>query len=77
MNSLIVRFPDGSREFRYPREPLKAGDTVWHDGQRFRVLAVSQDGGPQTATVELDSDSLGDLLQSERGGIVLELIGGS
>ena len=73
--SVVVHFPNGSREFRYPPEPLKAGDFVFHDGQRYRVLHVSQDGGGRASvTVEPDSDDLGDLLQSERGGVVLELI---
>ena len=72
MSSFIVRFPDGSREFRFPPEPLEEGDVVWHDGQRYRVVHVAEDD-EKTAfvTVELDSEDLGDLLGSERGGIQL------
>jgi hypothetical protein len=69
---MIVRFPDGSREFRYPGRELVEGDVVWHDGERYRAIHVtSEDGGVLAVTVELDSESLGDLLSSERGGIEL------
>jgi hypothetical protein len=30
MPALIVRFPDGTREFRYPERPLDVGDGIWH-----------------------------------------------
>ena len=68
---MIVHFPDGSREFRYPQEPLEEGDVIWHEGQGYRVIHVSGDDGSASVTVELDSDELGDLLKSERGGIQL------
>lgn len=71
MNSVVVHFPDGSREFRYPPTPLKDGDIVWHEGKRYRVIHVSSEGTRATVTVELDSDDVGGLLDSERGGIVL------
>lgn len=72
MCSLFIRFPDGTREFRDSGGGLKAGDRVWHDGKPYRVLAIrADDGGPPMATVELDSDDLGDLLASERGGLEL------
>jgi hypothetical protein len=73
MSSVLVRFPDGSREFRYPPEPLKEGDIIWHEGKSYRVLSVTSDdgGGRPTVTVEPDSEDLGDLLNSERGGIQL------
>jgi hypothetical protein len=71
MNVIVIRFPDGSREFRYPGRPLAVGDLVWHDGDAYRVLHVAEDGGPPTVTVEPDSDDLGDLLSSERGGLQL------
>jgi hypothetical protein len=72
MDLIIIRFPDGSREFRYPPRDLEEGDRVWHDGKPYRVLAVfSDDGRPPIVTVELDSDDIGDLLGSERGGIEL------
>ena len=75
MDSFIVRFPDGDREFVYPTKPLKEGDVIWHDGQEWRVLAViSNDGRPQTATVELDSDDLINTLRSEKGTIELGLL---
>jgi hypothetical protein len=72
MSSVVVRFPDGSREFRFPESGLKEGDVIWHDGQRYRVVHVgSEDGEQPIATVEPESDDLGDLLQSERGAIEL------
>ena len=72
MSSVIVHFPDGSREFRYPQEPLEEGDVIWHDGASYRVIHVSDvDGNASSVIVELDSDDLGDLLRSERGGIQL------
>ena len=72
MSSVIVHFPDGSREFRYPQEPLKERDVIWHEGASYRVIHVSDvDGNASSVTVELDSDDLGDLLKSERGGIQL------
>ena len=71
MSSIIVRFPDGTKEFRYPANGLKEGDLVWHEDQRYRVLAITEDGGPPSATLELDSDSIGDVLSSERGSIQL------
>jgi hypothetical protein len=72
LGNIVVRFPDGSREFRHPEEPLKEGDVIWHEGQPYRVLHVGTDHvGNPIATVEADSDDVGDLLDSERGGIVL------
>jgi hypothetical protein len=72
MSSVVVHFPDGSREFRFPRKALEEGDLVWHDGQRYRVLHVGSDGGGKpVVVVELDSDDAIDLLGSERGGIEL------
>lgn len=69
---MVVQFPDGSREFRYPPQELKEGDRIWHDGKPFRVLAIASEERRLTVTVELESDELGDLLQSERGGVVLD-----
>jgi hypothetical protein len=72
LSSFVIHFPDGYREFIYPAKPLQEGDLVWHDGVRYRVLAIAQDDGhPMTVTVEPDSKDLGDLLQSEQGGLVL------
>jgi hypothetical protein len=72
--SLIVRFPDGSKEYRYPKKVLVVGDVIWHDGARFRVLNVGSDGGTDFATVELAEGGVGDLLRSEEGAIHLEEI---
>lgn len=70
--SVIVHFPDGSRQFQYPVDALEVGDTIWHDSQRYRVIHCSTDeGGNALVTVELDSEDIGDLLGSERGGIEL------
>ena len=66
-----MRFPDGSKEFRYPQKMLEEGDLVWHEGERYRVVHVASDDGNSSVTVELDSENLGDLLSSERGGIQL------
>ena len=64
MGTIVVRFPDGSREHRYTGRDVVEGDRAWHDGEHWRVLAVvSNERGQQTATVELDSDELTDLLQ--------------
>jgi hypothetical protein len=72
LRSVVVRFPDGSREFRYPEKMLKEGDVIWHDGRNYRVVGVfSEDGHGPVVTVEAEPEDLGDLLQSERGGIQL------
>ena len=72
MASIVIRFPDGTREFRYPVEEINVGDVLSHVGQRYRVISIGPlDGGPQIVTVEPDSDDLKDLLQSEQGAIVL------
>jgi hypothetical protein len=69
-----VHFPDGSKEFRYPSHRLERDDVVAYNGQRYRVASVSSDGDRESVVVELDSDELKDLLQSERGAIELELV---
>jgi hypothetical protein len=73
MPALIVRFPDGTREFRYPERALEVGDAIWHDKVRYHVISVTKDdGGEQlTVTVEPDPESIGDLLGSEGGALVL------
>ena len=73
MPALIVRFPDGSREFRYPERPLEVGDAIWHDNVRYHVVSLSENGeGEQiTVTVEPDPESIIDLLSSEEGALVL------
>ena len=42
MPALIVRFPDGTREFRYPERPLEVGDAIWHDNVRYHVISVTE-----------------------------------
>jgi len=73
MPALIVRFPDGTREFRYPERPLKEGDAIWHEGRRYHVVSIVDDagGGQVSAIVEPDAESIGDLLNSEEGALVL------
>jgi hypothetical protein len=72
MSSVVVHFPNGSKEFRFPPEPLKEGDVIWHEGARYRVLHVaSHDGESPSVTVEREPDNIGDLLRSEHGGIRL------
>ena len=73
MPALIVRFPDGTREFRYPERPLEVGDAIWHDNVRYHVISVTEDaaGDQLTVTVEPDAESIGDLLGSEEGALVL------
>jgi hypothetical protein len=72
MRSIHVRFPDGSKEFLYPSRELEEGDTIWHDGKRYRILAIAQtDGQPLNVTVEPVAESIGDLLSSEEGALRL------
>ena len=73
MPALIVRFPDGTREFRYPERPLEVGDAIWHDNVRYHVISVTEDaeGDQLTVTVEPDVESISDLLGSEEGALVL------
>jgi len=73
--SLVVRFPDGTKEFRYPAKPLEEGDIIWHDGERFRVISVGTDEGDRDfANVEPESKDLGDILRSEEGAIHLDAL---
>jgi hypothetical protein len=66
MSSIYVRFPDGTKEFIYPSRELREGDTIWHDGTRYRVLSIAQDDGrPQNVSVEPEPEGLGDLPSSE------------
>ena len=73
MPALIVRFPDGTREFRYPDTPLQVGAAIWHDGVRYHVVSVSEDaeGDQLTVTVEPHAEGLGDVLRSEEGALIL------
>jgi hypothetical protein len=71
LGTIFIRFPGGTRENVYTGRDVEQADRIWHDGSHWRVLAIaSNDGGPQTATVELHSDGLTDL-ESERGAIEL------
>ena len=72
MPALIVRFPDGSKEFRYSARPLEVGDAIWHSSTPYHVVSVEDADGEQLAvTVEPDPESIGDLLMSEEGALVL------
>ena len=56
----------------FPSKPLELGDIVWHEGRRYRVVHIGTDPGDNpVVTVEPEPDNLGDLLNSERGGILL------
>jgi hypothetical protein len=73
--SIVVRFPDGTKEFRYPQKMLAVNDVIWHDGQRFRVVSVTSDADEQAiVVVEPKSSDLTDLLRSEEGAVRLEAI---
>jgi len=73
--ALVVRFPDGSKEFRYPERPLEIGDAIWHENTRHHVIATDEDDeGRQVAvTVEPDPQGIADMLGSEEGALVLTL----
>ncbi len=75
MSSIVVRFPDGTKEFRFPEKMLAEGDVIWHDGERYRVISVSADDGRHAVVVvELESPTIGDTLMSEEGAIRLDPI---
>ena len=75
MSAIIVRFPDGDKEFRYPEKLPVQGDILWHDSEPYRVVSVIEEGTDRaTVVVESASPSLADTLQSEAGGVVLEEI---
>ena len=72
MSSITIRFPDGSREFRYPAKPLSVGDVLYHENVPYRVISLTDNGeGRDFAVVEPVSDGLGVLLQSEEGAVHL------
>jgi hypothetical protein len=71
MGSMVVRFPDGSKEFRYPEKMLVEGDVVWHDGERFRVISVNMDEKDSAVVIVEAYSSIGDMLRSEEGAIHL------
>jgi hypothetical protein len=73
MASIVVRFPDGTKEFRFPEKMLEENDAIWHAGERYRVISVQADDDDRAVvTVEPDS-SLGDTFRSEEGAIRLDL----
>jgi hypothetical protein len=73
MPSVIVHFPDGSKEFRYPENGLEDGDVISHAGSRFRVVSVNADGERHTVkVVTAHPDDLRDILTLE-GSIELQL----
>ena len=76
MGSMVVRFPDGSKEFRYPEKVLVDGDVVWHDGERFRVVSVSTDENDRAVVIVEADSGIGDMLRSEEGAVHLVEIGG-
>ena len=45
---VIVYFPDGSRDFRYPTRALERGDVVGWNRDRYRVVDVMTDGDQQS-----------------------------
>ena len=69
MSSMVVRFPDGSKEFRYPEKTLAEGDVVWHDGERFRVISVSTDEKDRAVVIVEADSGIGDMLRSEEGAV--------
>jgi hypothetical protein len=76
MGSMVVRFPDGSKEFRYPEKVLVDGDVVWHDGERFRVVSVSTDDDDRAVVIVEADSGIGDMLRSEEGAVHLVEISG-
>ena len=72
MSSITIRFPDGSRDFRYPPKAPEVGDVLYQENAPYRVISVTGDGdGRDIVIVEPVSDGLGVLLQSEEGAIHL------
>ena len=68
----MVRFPDGTKEFRYPEKALEEGDVIWHDSKSYVVIHVSSDGaGRALVTVEPEPEDLVDTLKSEKGAVQL------
>jgi hypothetical protein len=73
---MVVRFPDGSKEFRYPEKVLVDGDVVWHDGERFRVVSVTTDENDRAVVIVEADSGIGDMLRSEEGAVHLVEISG-
>lgn len=47
---VVIRFPDGSKEFSFPDSMLEPGDVVWHDGERYLIDSITWDGIRGVAT---------------------------
>ena len=71
MASIVVRFPDGTKEFRFPETMLEENDVTWHAGERFRVISVQEDGGERAVLTVEPASGMGDVLRSEEGAIRL------
>jgi hypothetical protein len=78
MESLFIRFPDGTREFRMTERALGVGDRLRNGGHTWRVISVTSDvTGRTIVVVEPESPTVGETLRSEEGALVLEEIVGS
>ena len=65
-------FPRRLEGVSLPGRPLEVGDAIWHNSTRYHVVSVEDADGEQLAvTVEPDAESIGDLLTSEEGALVL------
>jgi hypothetical protein len=49
--SLVVRFPDGTKQYRFPTQMPEAGVALWHGGERYRMISVSADGNGASSLV--------------------------
>lgn len=59
-STVVMHFPDGSREFRLPTQLPDVGDFVWRDGHRYRVARVDADqAGAPVVTLDGEFDVLG------------------
>ena len=76
MSTIVVRFPDGYREFHMTSRALEVGDRGWRDGDAYRVRSgLANDHGGAVIVVEPESPTVGEALRSESGAIVLEPVG--
>ena len=46
-----MRFPDGTKQYRFPTQLPEAGAALWHDGEHYRVISVSADGNGASSLV--------------------------
>jgi hypothetical protein len=54
VSNVVVRFPDGSKEFRLAERALVEGDVIPHGADRFRVTAITTEADRTIVSVELD-----------------------